>query len=234
MAAMKKDFGLIVWVFGWLLNIATSIRKIAADLKMPFGAFERLGNEEGEATLAKALKVIREDWVREETRNCVIGTVVVPDLSPEEQVALVKEKTGAERCNLSIWDFTKPRTAGNQLPIDLSRRPGHEKRYEVLAWLPPGSIGKKEVREHFSALGADGNTSALLAWIAENPLSPDSLYLSVPNDDVLLCDYCNKGALAVAGFRNSRALGGSLELVFFNGFDSEKLRHVYLAFREIL
>lgn len=62
MAKQKKDLSLIVWAFGWLLALATSLKKYAADLKVPFEAFERLGSPEGEATLQKVVALIRDEW----------------------------------------------------------------------------------------------------------------------------------------------------------------------------
>lgn len=66
MATMKKDFGLIVWAFGWLLSLATSIKKLASSLHVPFEAFERLGTDQGEATLTKVLEIVLADWQAEQ------------------------------------------------------------------------------------------------------------------------------------------------------------------------
>lgn len=57
----KKDWSLVVWVFGWLLSLVTALKKTATRLGVPFEAFERLGSEMGEETLNRVLQLILDD-----------------------------------------------------------------------------------------------------------------------------------------------------------------------------
>lgn len=68
MAKQKKDFGLIVWAFGWLLAIAVCLKKFTAELQVSFDAFERLGSPEGEATMKKVIALVRDDWAATQPR----------------------------------------------------------------------------------------------------------------------------------------------------------------------
>lgn len=58
----KKDWSLVIWLFGWLLNFVTVLKKLATKLGVPFEAFERLGSEAGEETLARVLRLILDDY----------------------------------------------------------------------------------------------------------------------------------------------------------------------------
>lgn len=58
----KKDWSLVVWLFGWLLNFVTVLKKLATKLGVPFDAFERLASEAGEETLIRVLQLILDDY----------------------------------------------------------------------------------------------------------------------------------------------------------------------------
>lgn len=58
----KKDFSLVLWVFGWLLSLVTAIKKLATELKVPFEAFLRLTTDKGEATLRAIVQHVLDDY----------------------------------------------------------------------------------------------------------------------------------------------------------------------------
>lgn len=58
----KKDWSAVIRVFGWLLQLATTLKKIAAELDAPFEAFLRLTTERGEATLRAIVQLILNDY----------------------------------------------------------------------------------------------------------------------------------------------------------------------------
>ncbi len=58
----KKDWSLVIWMFGWLLNFVTVVKRLATKLNMPFEAFALLTTEEGEGTLTRVLQLILQDY----------------------------------------------------------------------------------------------------------------------------------------------------------------------------
>ncbi len=68
MAKQQRDLSLIVWAFGWLLGIATALKKFATKLKVPFEAFERLGSDKGEATIERIVQLVYSDWLDEQPK----------------------------------------------------------------------------------------------------------------------------------------------------------------------
>lgn len=109
--------------------------------------------------------------------------LTVPDLSPTELVAWAHEKVGFTHFNpkLKTWNFYQYRVPAGQPPRYLEVR---GKRCEVLMWKPGVKVTTQQVRSHFAALKADGNTAAFIAWIAEK--NPVGFYTSIPSDDALL------------------------------------------------
>lgn len=60
----KKDWSLVIWLFGWLLSFMTVLKKLATKLEVPFEAFEHLGTEAGEEALKRVLQfILQEYWV---------------------------------------------------------------------------------------------------------------------------------------------------------------------------
>ncbi|MFA6161095.1 MAG: hypothetical protein WCT54_05975 [Patescibacteria group bacterium] len=251
MAATKKDFGLVIWVFGWLLGIATTIRKITKEMDVPFDAFERLGSPGGAVTIRRMVEVVRADWQAEQPSpvklaevkpalaepngghpyrstptNGAADVVTVPDLSPAELVAWAHKKVDFTHVNpnLKAWDFNQYRVPEGQTPRYLEVR---GKRYEMLTWRPGERVTTQQVRDHFAALKADGNTAAFIAWIAEK--NPVGWCTSIPSDDALF-------------FRDG---DGDLCVLYFGrdvadrGLNLDDVGHdwnagwVFVAFREI-
>lgn len=68
----KRDFSAVVWAFGWLLNLATLIKKHVDNLGVPFDAFAWLVSDKGELTLAKLVRILQEDYVI----NNLVGRVL--------------------------------------------------------------------------------------------------------------------------------------------------------------
>lgn len=94
--------------------------------------------------------------------------ITVPRLSAAELVARAKEKL-----NLT---YLNPDLARRGFVTDEAG-----KTYEVLVWAPGRYVTTDEVRKHFEALKADGNTAAFVAWITEN--DPEGWHASIPSDD---------------------------------------------------
>lgn len=96
----KKDWSLVVWLFGWLMSFMTAIRKIATKLKMPFEAFERLASERGEETLERVMRIILEDW-RADGSMGTFPEILPPDhyrirvdRGPFPPISVLEEKLG--------------------------------------------------------------------------------------------------------------------------------------------
>jgi hypothetical protein len=97
--------------------------------------------------------------------------IEVPDLSASELTALAKKQLDVDRGDdaLDKWDFIRDESG---------------KTYEVLVWKSDCEVTTEEVREHFKAEGADGNTAAFIAWVVKN--RPKGKFTSIPLDDFRL------------------------------------------------
>lgn len=98
----KKDWSLVVWLFGWLMSFVMAIRKIATKLKMPFEAFERLASDRGEETLERVMRMILEDWRADGSREA-FPEILPPDQyrirvdrGPFPPISVLEEKLGRE------------------------------------------------------------------------------------------------------------------------------------------
>ena len=67
-ANKKKDFGLVVWVFGWLLSLIVAISKIVKRRSIPFEAFEWLASDAGANTLDRMIALVHTDWLAEQPK----------------------------------------------------------------------------------------------------------------------------------------------------------------------
>lgn len=131
-----------------------------------------------------------------------VGIVVIPDLSPSDLVQRVGDEFAQRQTPLArihpdfqSWDFTQYRVPEG----DPSR--GIEVRgetYDVFIWKSPGAKTLKEIRDFFASFGAEGNTAAMLAWIAQE--KPEGLYITVPPSDDLLWRDPSSGELHVPHF----------------------------------
>jgi hypothetical protein len=114
----------------------------------------------------------------------VRSVVYVPICSPAQLIA--RTNTDIRFTHLDhdfkTWNFYQFRDRAGQVT---GRLEVQGQWFEVLIWTAKEFVGVKEVREHFKALGADGNTGAFIAWIrATNP--GQGSYTSIPSDDALL------------------------------------------------
>lgn len=100
------------------------------------------------------------------------------------------------------------------------------KTYEVLVWAPGRYVTTDEVRKHFEALKADGNTAAFVAWITEN--NPKGWYVSIPSDDSRLFPG-GDGLCAPRFYRGDDGRGLSLGHVDVEWSDDCR----FVAFREV-
>lgn len=169
------------------------------------------------------------DWIRgpgnaerlikfiEERRSLALSEqkllVTVPDLTPANLVAQVHDTLTLTDFNESYasWDFIRDERG---------------KTYEVLVWKPGRVVTSDEVRKHFAALGADGNTAAFLVWIVKN--DPKGWFVSIPSQDARLfqqaADFAAPGYYRGAG---DRMLG-------FKFVDTEFHEdYCFIAFREV-
>ncbi|MEI7512635.1 MAG: hypothetical protein WCK01_04225 [Candidatus Uhrbacteria bacterium] len=185
MAKKKQDLSLVVWVFGWLLALATALKKFAATLNVPFEAFERLGSDQGEATIGKIVQLIHSDWLdaqpksRVQTGSPYRGgvpsgesrdriTVTAP--SAAGLIKLAKKQLSLTYLDgdLAKWDFVTDECG---------------KTYEVQSWKPGREVvPATEVREHFKD-GFVGNTAAFIALMTRD--NPEGYHASIPADDRL-------------------------------------------------
>jgi hypothetical protein len=120
------------------------------------------------------------------------------------------ELTRLDDC-YSEWDFIRD-------------EPG--RTFEVLVWAQGSATSSDAAREHFAALGAQGNTALFLEWIRNR--QRNGWFITVPEDDRL--------------FRN--AYGERLVPVFLRDGESRRLRlgnftgewqdtYMFVAFREV-
>ena len=58
----KNDWSAVVKVFGWLLGLAVTLKKLAAELSVPFEAFLRLTTDKGESTLRQIAQLVLDDY----------------------------------------------------------------------------------------------------------------------------------------------------------------------------
>ncbi|MDD5438092.1 MAG: hypothetical protein PHC70_03025 [Patescibacteria group bacterium] len=110
--------------------------------------------------------------------------IVVPDLPTVELLAQAEKRARLTHLNpdLKTWNFCEYRVEKGEPARILEVR---GKKYEVLLWRSGYYVVTENVRDHFRALGADGNTAAFIAWISEAELS-GGIYASIPSDDALL------------------------------------------------
>lgn len=153
--------------------------------------------------------------------------VFVPDCAPAELVARAKEDLDLTHLDgdLAKWDFYRYRVAQGQ-PARVVEVRGE--RYEVLTWAPGEHKMTKQVRAHFSALSADGNTGAFISWIRMT--NPMGYHVSIPSDDALLSRGPeSRGLYAPCFYRG--AAGRELHL---HDVDGEwGVSWVFVAFRKL-
>ncbi len=179
--------------------------------KYSFGQAEAIFNMIGgeaavDAVLAgeKKIVLVNVESVSEKRESVSNTVIIMPDLAPTEFVV---------------------QTDKGELVRILEAR---GKRYEVLIWMPGRFATTREVRKHFKALGADGDTAAFIAWVTET--NPDGYFASIPSDDTLLFWHSDR-LLAPCFHPHDRTIHGLWLHDLEHGWD---LRWVFVAFREIL
>lgn len=58
----KNDWSVVAKIFGWLLALATTLKKLASEKRVPFEAFLRLTTEKGETTLRAIVQLVLDDY----------------------------------------------------------------------------------------------------------------------------------------------------------------------------
>ncbi len=58
----EKDWSAVVKVFGWLLQLATTLKKLASEMRVPFEAFLRLTTDKGETTLRAIVQLVLDEY----------------------------------------------------------------------------------------------------------------------------------------------------------------------------
>ena len=58
----EKDWSAVVKVFGWLLQLATTLKKLASEMRVPFEAFLRLTTDKGETTLRAIVQLVFDEY----------------------------------------------------------------------------------------------------------------------------------------------------------------------------
>jgi len=157
----------------------------------------------------------------------VVGIITVPVLYPSVLVTRAYHRIDPTYLSndFTNWDFTQHRVEEGQSARTIKV---HGKRYEVLTWQPGEGRSTEQVREHFKALNADGNTAAFIAWVMET--MPSGYHISIPCDDTLLWREPVSGGLCAPFFFHDIAnrmlcLGG-----VYGGWHD---RSVFVAFREL-
>lgn len=199
MKSEKNDWSAVVKVFGWLLGLAVTLKKLAAELGVPFEAFLRLTTDKGETTLRAIVQLVLDEYsaslpkppamqggahhdassggqpFRGTLMTDARNVIEVPDLDAVDLTALTES-----HCNLTFldgdyerWDFYRG--------VDGNSISGRGKRFEFMTWEPKRRVSSKEVREYFQAKGFSGHTGAFTAWVKER--KPQGYHASIPDDN---------------------------------------------------
>lgn len=147
-----------------------------------------------------------------ETKHQPAGTITVPDLPAAALLTVAKEKAGFKDINSGYnkYGFVRGECG---------------KTYEVAKWAPGRGVSSDAVREHFSALGFEGNAVAFVAWIAK--VNRDGWYATIPEDDKCFVD---GGVLRAPSFLRDGSCRGLGLPRLAGDWHGDR---VFVAFREI-